>query len=90
MSDGDTALDGNAAAGLLAEIFAFDITVAEAVCAGCGATGQIGSLRAYALEMGAVLRCPSCDSVVIRMSRLSGSSWLDLRGMSSLRVSTAG
>ena len=39
-------LDGNAAAGLLAEIFAFDVTVARAICAGCGAEAPVGELAA--------------------------------------------
>ena len=29
-------LDGNAAAGLLSEMFARDVTFAQATCAGCG------------------------------------------------------
>ena len=36
-------LDGNAAAGLLAEVFTFDITTARAACTGCGATGEVGA-----------------------------------------------
>jgi hypothetical protein len=78
----DQALDGNAAAGLLAELFSFDVTSAVAVCAGCGATQPIGKLIAYGLEMGAVLRCPGCDDVVLRVSRLEGARWIDMRGMS--------
>ena len=45
-------LDGNAAAGLLQEIFALDATTAQIQCAACGATGAIGSLRLHAAPMG--------------------------------------
>ena len=82
----NTPLDGNAAAGLLAEIFAFDVTTAHAVCAGCGALAPVGSLAAYGLEMGAILRCPGCDTALIRVSRLERGYWLDLRGASVLRM----
>ena len=90
MDDADLRLDGNAAAGLLAEVFAFDVTTARAVCNGCGAVGPIGALSAYDLEMGAILRCPSCDTALVRISRLGTGFWLDLRGMSVLRVGTIG
>jgi len=59
-------LDGNAAAGLLSEIFARDVTVARATCAGCGRADSIGGLHLSAQDMGAVLRCPGCTAVVVR------------------------
>ena len=37
-----SALDGNAAAGLLRELFALDVTVARFTCAECGAVGEVG------------------------------------------------
>jgi hypothetical protein len=86
MNDSDLRLDGNAAAGLLAEVFAFDVTTAEAVCSGCGAVGPAGALAVYGLTMGAILRCPTCDNAVVRISRVKSGYWLDLRGMSVLRV----
>jgi len=90
MENADLHLDGNAAAGLLAQIFAFDVTTAQAVCAGCGAVGPVGNLATYGLAMGAILRCPGCDTALIRVSRLESGYWLDLRGMSVLRVEAAG
>jgi len=90
MSDADLRLDANAAAGLLAEIFAFDITTAECVCGGCNATGPVGSLVAYGLALGVILRCPSCDNALIRVSKLSSGYWIDTRGTSVLRVSRTG
>ena len=36
MADSDLRLDGNAAGGLLNEIFPFEMTTAQATCAGCG------------------------------------------------------
>jgi hypothetical protein len=73
-------LDGNAAAGILSEIFAGDITRARATCAGCGASDDVGALLLYAPEMGAVLRCPACGSVVLRVARTPTQLWLDASG----------
>lgn len=89
MEEADLHLDGNAVAGQLAAIFSFDITVAEAVCSGCGAVGPIGALAAYGLEMGVILRCQTCDTALIRISRLERGSWLDLRGVRVMRVPAA-
>jgi hypothetical protein len=88
MDNADRRLDGNAAAGLLAEIFTFDVTVARTVCVGCGAVAPVGSLVAYGLEMGAILRCPGCDTALIRVARLERGYGIDLRGTSVLRVRT--
>jgi hypothetical protein len=89
MEDADRRLDGNAAAALLGELFAFDVTSARAVCDGCGAVGPVGGLAAYGLEMGAILRCPGCDTALIRVSRLEGGYWMDLRGVRVLQVGVA-
>jgi hypothetical protein len=79
-------LDGNAAAGLLAEIFAFDVTVARVICAGCGAEAPVGGLAAYGLAMGAILRCPECDTPLVRVARLGDGYGVDLRGASLLLI----
>ncbi|HEX5504393.1 MAG TPA: DUF6510 family protein [Thermomicrobiales bacterium] len=86
MESDDLRLDGNAAAGLLAEIFAVDVTTALATCAGCGATGPGGALLVYAHGMGTILRCPGCGSALIRVARGRRGYVLDLRGMRVLRV----
>jgi hypothetical protein len=60
-------LDGNAAAGMLQAIFPFDMTLIQAICTGCGTTNPIGATAAYMHGMGTIVRCPSCDNVLIRM-----------------------
>jgi hypothetical protein len=84
--DADLRLDGNAAGGLLAELFSFEMTLAQATCAGCGAVAPIGAAMAYGHEMGTVLRCPGCDTALIRVARTHGRYFLDLRGVISLRI----
>jgi hypothetical protein len=73
-------LDGNAAGGLLREVFAFDATAAQMTCAGCAMMVPMGELRLYAIELGAILRCPACEEVVVRIARTPRGLWLDLRG----------
>ncbi len=86
MDDRDLRLDGNAVAGLLAEVFAVEPTVSWTNCASCGASNQIGALLAYVHGMGAVLRCPGCNQALLRLGRAPGRVWLDLRGMRWLQV----
>lgn len=81
-------LDGNAAAGMLSEIFAPDLTAGEAKCAGCGKTRTIGTLHVYAHGMGMVVRCPGCDGVILRVARTPTHFWLDARGAISIVVAS--
>ena len=84
--EGATRLDGNAAAGLLSEVFCAEPSSAVIICAGCGATAAIGALPAYGLELGAIVRCPHCDTAVLRVGATGAMLWLDLRGAVSLHV----
>lgn len=79
-------LDGNAAGGVLRAIFPFEMTTVEATCAGCGATGPIGMLAAYMHGMGTILRCPTCDTALIRIVHAKGRYWLDMRGVRVLQI----
>ena len=82
-------LDGNAAAGKLAEIFTFEITTARAACVHCGSSGEVGAQMAYISEIGTVVRCSSCEGVLIRVVRQDeypGRYWLDLKGVEYLQI----
>jgi len=81
-------LDGNAAGGILGDIFSFEMTLAETACAGCGAVARIGACVVYAHGMGTVVRCASCDDTLIRLARRNGDDhyWLDLRGVEYLKI----
>lgn len=82
-------LDGNAAAGLLQELFAFEITTATAICEACGVQSAIGALLLYGQELGAVLRCPGCDEVMMVVTRPHDEWRLDMRGVRTLCVASA-
>jgi uncharacterized protein DUF6510 len=86
MSASATPLDGNSAAGLFSEVFSVDLTVARATCAGCETVGELGALRMWAVEMGAVLRCPACGSVVIRLTSTPAAVWIDASGARSIAI----
>ena len=84
----DTRLDGNAAAGLLSEMFACDITTARATCVDCGSTDSIGAMHLYVHGMGAVLRCAGCECVVLRVARTPTHLWLYATGSRSIAIPT--
>ena len=79
-------LDGNAAGGILGEIFPFEMTSAQTVCANCHAVWRVGQAMVYGHEMGTILRCATCDNPLIRVARGEGRYWLDLRGVEYLQI----
>ena len=87
MDDADLRLDGNAAAGLLSEVFVADMTVASATCARCGATNVLARAQLYTQAPGSVLRCPSCTAVLMCIVRLpDGGMVVDLSGVRRIRM----
>ena len=89
-TDADRRLDGNAAGGMLAEVFRVETTTIVVTCAGCGAVGAMAELMLYGHEMGQILRCAGCDTAVVRVTRIRDRHWLDLRGARSLVVGDSG
>jgi hypothetical protein len=82
----DTTLDGNAAAGMLQEIFPFEMTLARATCAGCHATTIMAELTLYPHPMGMVMRCPHCEIALMRLAHTGSEYCLDLQGMRVLQI----
>ncbi|HEY8300395.1 MAG TPA: DUF6510 family protein [Jatrophihabitans sp.] len=78
--------DANALAGPLADLFGGDVTAALAECAGCGRRDVIANLHLYDGGPGAVLRCASCQAVVLRYAITPHGTWLDVRGAAVLRL----
>ncbi|HET9011926.1 MAG TPA: DUF6510 family protein [Gemmatimonadaceae bacterium] len=81
MSEDGIRLDGNAAAGPLSEAFAAEMTTAIGTCAGCGARAALGTTHVYTGGPGTVLRCSSCESVLIRFARIRGTLNVEMRGV---------
>ncbi|GHO87662.1 hypothetical protein KSZ_56680 [Dictyobacter formicarum] len=72
-------LDDNAAGDILQEIFPAEITQVQATCTRCGATSAIGALAVYMHRMGMVMRCPSCDTALIRVAQIKEHYRLDMQ-----------
>jgi Family of unknown function (DUF6510) len=83
MDDSQLRLDGNAVAGAMGEIFAQDMTAARGKCAICGTIAQMGSQPLYMnpLSPGAVLRCSTCQQVLMVMVHAEGRYRLGLQGL---------
>ncbi|WP_427893820.1 DUF6510 family protein [Kribbella sp. GL6] len=79
-------LDGNAVAGPLSELFAVDLTAAIGQCDGCGQTNVFAEARVYVNAPGTVARCPGCDAVLLRVVTTPNDTYLDLRGLTYLRI----
>ncbi len=84
--DRELVLDGNAAAGLLHEIFGAEMTAAPTECAHCGNESEIGGLAAFTQGPGIVLRCPGCMQVMLRITQTPEATYLDASGAVYLRL----
>ena len=78
-------LDGNAAAGVLREVFGSEMTTALGTCGSCGAVGPVGAVHVY-VSAGIVLRCPSCEAVLMRIVESESRLWVDLTGLRSIEL----
>jgi Family of unknown function (DUF6510) len=83
-------VDGNAVAGVLAAIFATDITMSPGQCAHCHTVSMVGTMRGYVRGPGIVLRCPACAEVVVRIAETPSGTIVDVSGVTYLRLPPAG
>jgi hypothetical protein len=88
MTDEPTYLDGNAIAGMMSEVFTMDVTTAVGHCDGCGRVAVVAEARVYVDAPGAVLRCAGCDAVLMRVVSTPDRTWIDLRGLAVLQLTT--
>ena len=84
--DHELMLDGNAAAGVLQEIFGAEMTASTTECVHCGHEGQVGTLLAFTQGPGLVLRCPGCEGVMLRIVETPNAYLVDARGAAYLRI----
>jgi hypothetical protein len=78
------ALDGNAIGGLLIDVFGAEMTTAVGTCASCGAAAQVAEFAVYRPGLGTVVRCRSCDAVLMVFVALHGVTCVDLQGLAEL------
>src|SRR3989304_5620728 len=73
-------------AGLLEEVFGWEITAQLTQCANCGHVAECGALLAFVGGPGTVLRCSVCKEVVVRIGRTDRAPYVDARGASFFRL----
>ena len=78
-------LDGNAVAGMLQEVFAAEVTTAFGTCATCGASEPLGAVHVFR-GAGDVLRCPHCDTTLVKIVRTGSRMWIGFEGIRTLQV----
>jgi Zn finger protein HypA/HybF involved in hydrogenase expression len=61
-------------------VFVLDATRARIVCTGCGHAAAVAEQRVFALEMGAIFRCPTCAGVTLRIAVTRHGCFIDMRG----------
>ena len=81
-----THVDGNVLAGPLSELFLADITTATGRCIGCGDESVLARAMVYESGNDLVVRCPSCDSVLLTLVRTADDMRLEFRGVGFLRI----
>ena len=78
------AMDGNSIGGLLIDVFGADMTAASSTCGTCGAVRAVAELVVYRQAPGTVVRCRTCDSVLMVFVKARGLICVDLSGLASL------
>jgi hypothetical protein len=86
VSEDAQVLDGNAVAGLLAEIFGgAEMTGAVRGCGSCGQEHAVGKHRLYR-GAGLVLRCPGCGDVALVVVEQGARREVQMSGRWALSV----
>jgi hypothetical protein len=78
------ALDGNAAGGLLNEVFGGEMTTAVGTCATCGSVGPVAETVVYLDAPGTVIRCRVCTSVLMVIVRRRGVNCVGMLGLGAI------
>ncbi len=78
------ALDGNAIAGQLFDVFGAETTAATGTCASCGKSAAVAEFEVYLRAPGTVARCRTCGSVLMVFVTVRGITCVDLRGLDAL------
>ena len=74
-------LDGNALAGLLADIFGEEMTSVIVTCQSCRASAAIAETVVYPNLPGAIARCRSCTAIMLVITQVRGMYCVDTMGL---------
>jgi DNA-directed RNA polymerase subunit RPC12/RpoP len=78
------ALDGNAIAGQLHDVFGSEMTTATGTCATCGSSNIVAELVVYLEAPGTVVRCPVCGNIMMVFVRRRELTCVDLLGLADM------
>ncbi|MFK4834357.1 DUF6510 family protein [Microbacterium sp. ZW T2_14] len=74
-------VDGNAAAGLLWDVFEADVTALIAVCGGCHEGAPVAAAVVEIDEAAAIVRCRTCTHTLFTVLRQDGRARLVIGSM---------
>jgi hypothetical protein len=83
-------LDGNAIAGQLMDLFGAEMTTATGECGNCGSVFAMAELMVYLPAPGTVVRCRTCENIVMVVVDRRGIACVDMRGFASMGKSSIG
>jgi hypothetical protein len=77
-------VDGNAAAGVLREVFGTEMTAYIGTCGSCGRIAALGESAAFPGGPGMVIRCAGCDGLLVVITEIRDMRCVDLMGLAAL------
>ena len=83
-------VDGNAAAGVLSDIFAGDVTTMVGVCGGCGAVAPFAEAIVELDEVAAIVRCRGCTHTLMTVLRTPSETRVVMGALHELVIAEHG
>jgi predicted RNA-binding Zn-ribbon protein involved in translation (DUF1610 family) len=78
------ALDGNAIGGAMYDIFGVEMTAAMTICLSCGGSLLLAEQAVYSRGPGIVVRCRTCESILLVWVNVRGMNCIDTSGLAVL------
>lgn len=82
-------LDGNAAAGMLGELFRIDVTAAVVTCRRCGTRGPFAEVIAELDDDGLIVLCRGCRHTLFTYVRGATGPVLSVEGLGAVEIPEA-
>jgi hypothetical protein len=83
-------VDGNAAAGMLADVFTGDVTTIVGVCGGCGSTAPLAEAVVEIDEVAAIIRCRGCTHTLVTVLHTDAGTRIVFGTLRELQVPAGG
>jgi hypothetical protein len=71
---------------MMYDMFGVEMTTAPTECAHCGTGHIMGALVVFTQAPGVVMRCPTCENMMIRVVRTPDAVYVDARGAAFIRI----